>query len=350
MKSFSLRSYVLRVGISAGVLAGCGGSGAAFWSAGGVTSGAEVRFNQSTRRFITTTVKTAAPAAEMPEYKISGPLLYVANFDSPPYGGVTVYDAKQNNPSPIAVINADISNPNGACIDAEGTLYVANGTGSGLGWVSEYALGRTKTMRAITSGINLPAFCAIDGAGNLWVTNVGGPTVTEYLKGSTVPHFTIKNGLTNPDGIAIDHAGNIYVGNLNAPYGRSNVVVYPRGSKSPSRTITDGIRWPVGIGISAEGTLYVTNDASPCNIEKYRPGHARPYQTITKDIDGPTAATFAPSGRTYEVNEGTSDCASNGPAPVILEFRAHSLLPTKRMIRSDLHTPVGVAYYPPLLP
>jgi serine/threonine-protein kinase len=276
-------------------------------------------------------------------------LLYVTNFDSPPYGGVTVYNAQENNPAPIAVINASIFQPGGDCIDADGTLYVASNPGSSLGWISEYALGTTTPLRIITQGINIPAFCAIDRMGNLWVTNAGSG-VTEYLKGSTDPHFTLTNGLTYADGIAIDRAGNIYVGNLNAPTGKSNVQVYRPGKKSPRRTITDGIRWPVGIAVDSGGTLYVTNDVSPCNIEKYRAGQNHPYQTITKDIDGPTALTFGQAGRMYEVNEGASDCASNGPSPVILEFRPHSLSPTKRMISSDLHVPVGDAYYPPVLP
>jgi hypothetical protein len=328
LEEFTFRRFALSVSIAATLLAGCGGSASTFWSPSALP-----------RR-----------VAETPDYKVSGPLLYVTNFDSPPYDAVTIYDAKQNNPSPLAVINADTFEPGGDCIDANGTLYVENNSPSGLGWVSEYALGTTKTLRVITNGINGPAFCAIDGGGNLWVTNAGGSTVTEYLKGSTVPHFTLENGLTNPDGLAIDHVGTIYVGNLNVPYAKSNVQVYPRGSKSPSRTITDGIRWPVGISVDAQGILYVTNDVSPCNIEEYRAGESHPFRKITEDIDGPTAVTFAPSGRMYEVNAGRDGCTSNGPWPLILEFRPNTLSPTKRTIRSDLHVPLGAAYYPPSLP
>ncbi len=284
----------------------------------------------------------------MPDYKVSGPLLFVTNFDAPPYDGVTIYDPTQNNPRPIAVINTDVDSSNGDCVDGDGTLYVGSDPGSGFGWASEYALGKTTPLRIITQGIKAPAFCAIDAHGNLWVTNFEGPTVTEYLKGSTVPHFTLKDGLTAPNGIAIDHTGNMYVVNFML-YGTSNVRVYPPGGTSPSRTITDGITWPIGIAVDPEGTLYVTNDVQ-CNIKKYRTGQSLPYQTITKEIDGPTALTFAKSDRMFEVNEGIHGCPRYGPAPAILEFRAHALSPSKRMISIDLHTPSGAAYYPPLLP
>jgi len=161
--------------------------------------------------------------------------------------------------------------------------------------------------------------------------------------------LTLTKGLTAPDGIAIDHGGNIYVGNLDPRYA-SNVQVYSPGKEAPSRTITDGVTWPIGIAIDSKATLYVTNDVSPCNVEEYRAGQSKPYRTITDDIDGPVALTFTRTGRLYEVNEGRQGCTSDGPWPAILEFRSGSLLPSKRMIDNDLHTPVGVAYYPPVLP
>jgi hypothetical protein len=345
MKRSDLSRYALSVSVAAALLTGCGGSQPPVGAPGAMTQSRAIatRTDHSGSRMLPEASRKAGT-----EYKATGPLLYVTNFDSPPYDGVTIYDAKESNPAPIAIINAEIFQPGGDCIDADGTLYVASNPGSSLGWISVYALGTTTPLRIITQGINGPAFCTIDARGNLWVAN-SGSGVAEYLKGSTVPYFTLSNGLTHPDGLAIDRKGNIYVGDLQ-PYGTSNVQVFRPGKKSPSRTITDGITWPVGIAVDAKNTLYVTNDNEPCNIEKYRMGQNHPYETITKGIEGPTAVTFARTGRMYEVNEGTQGCTSNGPWPVILEFRPNALLPSKRGISSDLHVPLGAAYYPPLLP
>jgi hypothetical protein len=43
----------------------------------------------------------------------------------------------------------------------------------------------------ITKGVDTPAYCAIDANENLWVTNIGGESVTEYLYGSKTPHIII---------------------------------------------------------------------------------------------------------------------------------------------------------------
>ena len=318
--------------VAAAILAGCGGSQPPIGALGAMPQSREMMHRS---------------ASSAPAYKASGPLLFIVNFDSPPYDAVTVYDARANNPRPLAVINAGSSSPNGDCVDADGTLYVGSDPGSS-GWISEYAAGNTKPFRTITDGLDQPAFCAVDGQGNLWVTNNGGvPTVTEYLKGSTKPNMTITKGLIYPIGIAIDHDGNLYVGN-HVLYGTTNVQVYPPGSKSPTRTIIDGVVWPTGIAVDAKGALYVANDGPPCNVEEYRAGQNHPYKAITEEINGPVGLSFGKNGWLYVSDEGTQGCS--GPWPAVLEFRPGSVKPSGKMISKDLHAPVGIAYFPPLLP
>jgi hypothetical protein len=277
-------------------------------------------------------------------YKVSGPLLYVANvgLNVTP---LTIYKARADNPKPIATISKDIYNSLGACIDSDGTLYVPNYPNYGTGWVSEYAIGQTKPLRVITKGINYPTFCAIDASGNLWVSNIGLPDVAEYLKGSTKPYATITKGLTDPQGIAIDHAGNLYVANFE-PYEVANVQVYAPGDKSPSRTITDGVTSPEGIAVDAHGTLYVTTAYPPSNIEEYRSGQSTPYRTITDKLSFPGGLAVGKNGWLYVANGGqTLD------EMAVLEFSPNSLKPSRRReITDGLFDPFGVAYYPPLLP
>ena len=331
-------------------LPGCGGSQAQPPISGPAAVPWYVR-NGSIDRFISTPPLGLAPMTDMSTYKVSKGLLFVTDSDTfYQRVAVAVYDAKDDNPEPIATITSDVSAPAGDCIDGDGTLYVLNEGVNSNGWVSEYPIGKTKPLKIITNGINGPAFCAIDGQGNLWMTNNGGAhNVTEYLKGATEPHLTITKGLISPIGITFDHEGNLFVAN-HVLYGTTNVQVYPPGKKSPSRTITDGITWPVGIAVDVKGTLYVTNDnglSSPCNVEEYRAGESHPFVAITDEINGPTAVTFNKKGRLYEVNGGTQGCS--GPWPAILEFRPGSRKPSQRMITA-YYAALGVAYYPALLP
>ena len=161
---------------------------------------------------VTATIPELRQTLPRPGYKAraAAPLLYATNVG---FEDVTVYEAKANDPAPLATIRDDLVIPTGDCVDSQGTLYVTNEPAS-AGWVSEYPLGKTTPSRMITDGINVPGYCAIDAKGNLWVTNADGPNVTEYLKGSKRPHTVITEGLGSPFGIAIDRSGNLYVGNL----------------------------------------------------------------------------------------------------------------------------------------
>jgi hypothetical protein len=326
MKSLDFGRYALSIFAAAGVLASCGGPQPPI----GAPSAMQQR----------AVGRVSAPAPSRPvgnqvagpdTYKVSSSLLYVSDWIN---SKIRIYDAKAHNPAPIATIVRGISEPNGDCMDASGTLYVTNSQG----WVSEYALGRIRSIRKITKGIQEAAACAIDPNGNLWVANLSGYLV-KYKQGSTTPDDFITRGSPFPVGIAIDHKGRLYVSNR---LGSSSgiVQVYAAGSDRPTRTITDGVTSPVGITIDAKGTLYVTNDKEN-NVEEYLAGQNHPYQTITQGLNYPDTVTVNTKGRLYVGNFG------NG---VILEFAPGSLTRLKAEIHRRLRTPQGLAYYPPMLP
>ena len=60
----------------------------------------------------------------------------------------------------------------------------------------------------ITKGIRSPNAEAVDAAGDLFVANVGGPTVTEYAPGSELM-TTYTDGLTNPLTLAVGPDGTL---------------------------------------------------------------------------------------------------------------------------------------------
>lgn len=333
--------------VAAAMLVGCGGSQPPSGAPGAMPQAPSITGRADRGGSRTLAQASSRGSLYVATYKVTKPLLYVTNCCETRDSAVTVYEARDNNPKPIATITDNITEPAGDCIDGDGTLYVVNEGINSYGWVSEFLLGKTRASKVITKGIDGPAFCAIDSQGNLWVTNINLDNVTEYLKGSSKPHTTITNGLTYADGIAIDHSGNIYIGNLLTT--QPNIQVFPPGKKSPSRTITDGITWPVGITVDAHGTLYVANLAS-CNIEEYRAGQSKPYREITGDNFGPDNATVNKDGWLYVADLGGDGCASKSWKPTILEFRPQSIKPSPREIESGLGYPEGLAYYPPLLP
>lgn len=269
-------------------------------------------------------------------------LLYVVNINVA-YNDITIYHAKAKDPSPIGTINDGLFEPTADCVGRDGTLYVTNEPGSGLGWVSVYPAGQTRPSRMITYGINIPVFCALDAHGDLWVTNLGSGSVTEYKPGSSQPKRVITNGVPDPNGIAFDGSGNMYVSNdASDTDAVINVVVFAPGTNYPMETITDGVQSPVGIAVDSNSTLYVTNFVQN-NIEKYHAGKRHPYEAITNGINEPNAVTVGKNGWLYVTDAGP-------PVPAIVEFSPGSLTPSIRKITKGLENPEGTAYFPPLQP
>jgi hypothetical protein len=327
----TLARFALTIGLAATLLVGCGGSQPPI----GVPLAAQQGRAIAAHAAHGASWMSPQERVGSPDYEVSGPLLYVANYG---YDSVTVYHVKRRNPTPIATILDGLNSPTGDCLDSQGTLYVTNEPISNGGWVSKYPLGKTEPSMTITNGINTAAYCAIDSAGNLWVTNIGGPNVTEYLRGSNTPHIVITKGLAYPVGIAIDHSGNLYVSDRK----NSDVVVYAARSKTPSRTITDRVTSPVGMAIDANGVLYVANITEK-NVEEYLPGAAHPYKTITQGMPTPAGVIASKNGWLYVAN-------GSGVNDLVVEFPPGSVTPSKRHVSKDLHGPLGVAVFPPVLP
>jgi hypothetical protein len=327
---FSSRALLCCVAVA--MLAGCGVSQPPIGAPGVMTQTSALATHTAPRW------SALRPGARGPGYKVTAPLLYVTDIGAN-YNDVRIYRADAKDPTPVATISDSVATPSGACVDGHGTLYVTNEPASGPGWVSEYPVGKTAPSKIITDGVNAPAFCAIDAKGNLWVANIYGPNVSEYLYGSKKPHTVITSGLAYPIGIAIDRSGNLYVGN---GFGASqqNVEVYAAGGKSPSRTITNGVTSPCGITVDSSGALYVANQFQN-NVEEYRSGQNDPFQAITKAVSGPTGVAVNKKGVLYVANLGNHSVA---------EFAPGSLTPLKRQISQGLWDPVGIAYYPALLP
>lgn len=57
-------------------------------------------------------------------------------------------------------------------------------------------------MKTISTGLNGPTGLAFDAAGNLFVANLGGSTVTKYAPGSSTP-VTISTGIDQPQALQI---------------------------------------------------------------------------------------------------------------------------------------------------
>jgi len=222
---------------------------------------------------------------------------------------IVVYNAGTYGKSPPArTIEGSYTGlfwPDGLAVDANGYIYVANGSNTILVFAPG-ANGNVAPAMVIggsNTGLSAPTGVALDSAGNIYVANFysRGGSVTVYPAGSNgnvTPMQTISG--SNPgwwflSGIALDASDNIYVAN------QSNVLVFAAGANgnaSPIRNIGGSntrFGWAWGVAVDANGNLYVADHDKYRGVDVFAPGadgDVSPEQVIT----GRRTGLFAPQG------------------------------------------------------
>ena len=221
-------------------------------------------------------------------------------------GAVNIYQTADlaSNPAPIATIHVAAGCPYGMATDKKGkTLYVVDNCGGND--VEEYAKGSTTLKTTITDGISNPLGAAIDKNGTLYVSNYPA-SITEYAKGTNTPSKTITGGgMEDPFGLALDKSGNLYI----ADFGASAVFELPAGGSSITNLNLQDLGEPIGLAVDpATGYLWETGgEDNVINVYQLG-GSTSPIETFSGHGD-PYAVSLQEKGKPKdEVVTSTHSC------------------------------------------
>jgi hypothetical protein len=166
----------------------------------------------------TTTEQAALDIARNPVNNVSA--LFALIPASPPFTpGLTSAPVSWVLALNYAPASADFNSPYQIALDAAGNVWVANASGDS---VSELigASGHTTALEFAPSGADLsfPDWLAFDAAGNLWVANLNSNSVSELTATSNYStgfNFAPAGAvLSNPLSIVFDAADNLWVANF----------------------------------------------------------------------------------------------------------------------------------------
>jgi len=203
---------------------------------------------------------------------------------------------------------ARFNEPGGAAVDGAGNVYVADSANhtvrkvTSLGVVTTLAGLAGKSGSADGTGnaarFNYPNGVAVDGAGNVYVTDEGNTTIRKVTAAGTNWVVTTLAGLAgssgsadgtgsaarfeDPGGMAVDSAGNVYVAETGkntirrvTPVG-TNWVVTTLAGLAGSSGGADGTGsaarfvFPWGLAVEGAGNVYVA-DFGNCTVRKVTP-------------------------------------------------------------------------------
>jgi hypothetical protein len=164
--------------------------------------------------------------------------------------------------------------PNDVAVDAYGNVFFID---SGVRVAEIIAQGGYRNPKEVVTGLKRVEGLAVDGEGNIFVTETDDNVVKEILAGSGYSKIQILgSGFNHPIGIAVDRAGNVFVteiGDYSDKPDKAVKEIHAAGGYKTVTTFAAGFRYPVAVAVDRNGSVYVA-DAYGDSVVKVAPGSA----------------------------------------------------------------------------
>ncbi|HKN01738.1 MAG TPA: NHL repeat-containing protein [Candidatus Binataceae bacterium] len=206
-----------------------------------------------------------------------------------------------------------LSDPQGVAIDAAGNVWVTNLGGNSVTELTSSGglAGNFNNSNTPGANFNAPYGVAIDAAGNVWVTNRNGNSVTELTSSGTLAgNFAPSGASFNvPQGVAIDAAGNVWVTNYNG----NSVTELTSSGGLAGNFAPSGANFndPHGVAIDAAGNVWVTNQGGNSVIALTPPAGLGPILSFGNNgfnitfFSGPLGVAIDAAGDAWVTNGGS---------------------------------------------
>lgn len=232
-------------------------------------------------------------------------------------------------------------------LDANGNVIVsALLTGNGVGPQLAFGGGASVAFAPMANGVAFknPFDPAVDGKGNLYITDQNNSRVVELPAGGGAPiaidPIVGGTGLVHPGGVAVDGAGNLYISDLDR-----NFVVEVAANGGATSAINPmvngiGLHYPCGMVIDGAGDLYIADVDNGRVVEV--PANGGPATAIDPLVGGeklsyPVTLALDSAGDLFIADlfaNRVVELPANGGTPTAID-------PT--VSGQSLHFPYGVA-------
>jgi len=209
--------------------------------------------------------------------------------------------------------------PEGIAVDGSGNIWVTNYQGDSISQFGPVGNSLSPSTGDKATGLDGPTSIAIDVYGNAWVVNKASASVTNFnaqgqFSDLPPPYYT-NAGLNQPYGIAVDPTSHIWIANNG---GNSLSEFQDTGTaSSPNSGFTSQLlAGPAGIASDTSGNMWTANwlasvgeivEAVPSSL----PGQGPTFTTFTGGgLNSPYGIAIDASGNLWVSNQGGSGSIS----------------------------------------
>lgn len=224
--------------------------------------------------------------------------------------------------------------PLGIALDAQGNVYVADGSSNG----AIYRISSSGGKTTFASGLDEPFGLAFGPNGVLYEADDEGSDALDF--NSTGVEARFAGDLAFPQGIAVDAFGNIYISALGSPTTSASGLIY-KYSPSGGRTVfASGLDHPGGLAFNANGDLFEADfgngintgdiyEFTPLGVRSTFASGLRSPVDVAFDSQGNLFVTDSNSGNIFEfAPNGAKSIFATETEPTFLAISQTSGLPT----------------------
>jgi sugar lactone lactonase YvrE len=208
-----------------------------------------------------------------------------------------------------------------------GTLTIAGltvtVTQAGATYVGPYG----SAVTLVSSGLNLPAYVAVDGSGNVYIGDAHNNAIKEWSASTQQVTTLVSAGLNQPSGVAVDGSGNVYIADQN----NNAIKEWSPSTQQVTTLVSAGLSQPTGVAVDGSGNVYI-GDQDNNAIKEWAASTQQVATLVSSGLSAPLGVSVDVSGNVYLV-----DC-NNG---AIKEWAASTQQVTTLV--SGLLFPRGVA-------
>jgi hypothetical protein len=116
-------------------------------------------------------------------------------------------------------------------------------------------IGPGPALTLVSSGLNVPVGVAVDGAGNVYVTDQNDNAVKEWSAATQQVTTLVSSGLSSPQGTAVDASGNVYI----ADFANNEIKEWNASTHQVTTLVSSGLNGPYGVAVDGSGDVYIAD-------------------------------------------------------------------------------------------
>ncbi|HWZ50728.1 MAG TPA: MBG domain-containing protein [Granulicella sp.] len=163
-------------------------------------------------------------------------------------------------------MGSGFSYPSGVAVDGAGDVFVTDFGNSAVKEIVAVhgVVSSSSQVNIVGSGFSSPVGVAVDGAGDVFVADTGNNAVKEIVAvngavSSSSQVNIVGSGFASPSGVAVDGAGDVFVADFGNSAVKEIVAVYgPLSSSSPIIIVGSDFSIPQGVAVDGSGDVFVT--------------------------------------------------------------------------------------------